>query len=125
MADLFLLVVYTVVYARSSEEDVHYCLSRCMLQIPKKSEIMGVIPWNKMERYVFGVNHHGIFKINKQTGKVATTHVHEHSAIRAKCLMLLFVFQTIFTRRFSDLYQWTRTEARFQLVSEVATTTYT
>ena len=31
---------------------------------------MGVIPWNKMERYIFGVNQHGIFKINRQTGKV-------------------------------------------------------
>ena len=29
-----------------------------------------VIPWHKMQQRLFGVNHHGIFSVDKETGKV-------------------------------------------------------
>ena len=35
-----------------------------------KSEILAVIPWNKMEQRMFGINQHGIVSVSRDTGKV-------------------------------------------------------
>ena len=41
-----------------------------LIQVPVKADIMAVIPWNKMQHRMFGINSHGIFSISKDTGKV-------------------------------------------------------
>ena len=37
---------------------------------PVKSDILKVIPWNKMERRWFGISHNGIHSVNKETEEV-------------------------------------------------------
>ena len=39
-------------------------------QVPVKSDIMLLIPWHKMQQRQFGINHRGIFSVDKNTGKV-------------------------------------------------------
>lgn len=59
--------------------------------VPVKSDIMMVIPWHKMRQRLFGVNHHGIFSVDKETGKI------------------------LFTHRFSDIHNWSASENSFHL----------
>ena len=52
------------------------------VSMPVKSEILAVIPWNKMEKKWFGVNKLGIFGIEKSTGEVSMTREGEGGVVR-------------------------------------------
>lgn len=41
-------------------------------QVPAQSDIMAVIRWKKMESQLFGINSHGVFSVDKESGKVRT-----------------------------------------------------
>lgn len=43
-----------------------------MTQVPGQSDIMAVIRWKKMQPQLFGINRHGVFSVDRETGDVRT-----------------------------------------------------
>ena len=45
-----------------------------MLQVPGENDILSVIHWKKMQPQLFGINSHGVFSVDKESGQVTKQH---------------------------------------------------
>ena len=58
-----------------------------MLQVPGENDILSVIHWKKMQPQLFGINSHGVFSVDKETGQVYNI-PHINTGLNKACLTI-------------------------------------